>query len=244
MILHLLVAVAVLCPFASARAAAPLLLRYEGSLHGVAVAEARMRLSEDDAGYTLRADIRTVGAFASLVHGGSSVVSEGVWRGGLAAPRHLDSAGKWNGQRRRMVVDFAADGVPVLRVLIPADPRTVARLAKADAVGSIDALSAVVGLMREVAATGGCGGAMRVFDGHGVTELTLTQASPQGAALRCGFTTSKPGSLGRGRSHQGTVTFAAPGPGMPRLPVRIVFDAGWAGEAVLALSDARVAPAP
>jgi hypothetical protein len=31
---------------------------------------------------------------------------------------------------------------------------------------------------------------------------------------------------------------------MPRLPVRIVFDAGWAGEAVLALSDARVAPAP
>jgi hypothetical protein len=180
-----------LWPLAAA-AEPPLLLTYEGTLAGARMIHAEARLERDETGYTLRTGVRTVGAFAVLVRGRSDVISQGVWRGNGAVPSHTDSEGVWNGQPRRLVIDYAG-GVPNIRVMQPADKERRRALGRDDTAGTTDALGLMVGLIRQVGVTGRCDMAARLFDGHGVTAFTMTtgtQTAPLGT-LRCEFTTRK-----------------------------------------------------
>ena len=238
----------------AAQAAPPLTVSYQGTLHGVAMVTIDATLRQDNAGYTVRTALRTVGAFARLVRGRSDVVAQGAWRGNAAAPTHLDSEGYWDGRQRRMIVDTVA-GTPTIRLMVPPQPARRGALTRDDIAGTVDALGLFVALMREVAATGKCDANARVFDGHGVVAFSMTTAGSTalqagetaypGLALRCEFATRKVAGLRAdddpGRTDHGIALFRAPAPGLPPLPVRIVFQRGWLGEAVLALTAAHEA---
>ena len=233
-----------LWPLVAAASDPPLLLTYQGTLAGAPVIHAEARLDRDATRYTLRTSVQTVGALSVLVRGHSDVISQGVWRGNGAVPSHTDSEGFWNGRPRRLVIDYAG-GVPDIRVMEPDDPERRRALSRDDIAGTTDTLGLMVGLIRQVAATGRCDIDTRLFDGHGVTAFSMTTSArtAQPAALRCDFSTRKVAGLRPNddprRVDHGYALFAAPSPGLPVLPVRIVFHTRWTGDAVLALVDAH-----
>ena len=106
---------------------------------------------------------------------------------------------------------------------------------------TVDALSAIGGLLHQVTGTGRCDSTTRTFDGARLTEyaartagmetLPATERSSfQGEALRCditgimtsGFMRDADRQRGR-RPKQGSVWFARLQPGQPMIPVRIAF---------------------
>jgi hypothetical protein len=217
---------------------------YLGSFAGAAIVQLSGRLDRTDQGYTLRLGGTTVGAAAVIAHGRQDVISQGVWRGDGAMPTHVDSEGIWNGKIRRMIVDFPG-GMPIIRIMLPADHERRRAVDRDAIAGTTDGLTVLVGLIRQVAATGKCDMRARVFDGHGVTAFAMTTAAPAAATpLRCDFTTRKVAGLEADddpkRVGHGYVLFAAPSPALPKLPVKLVFRVGWMGDAVLSLTEAHL----
>jgi hypothetical protein len=236
---------------AAAIAQTPLRLSYEGTLGGLRMIHADVVLDQTASGYVLRTHVQSVGALVLLARGYTDVVSQGTWRNGTAQPSRVDSEGTWNGRPRRLVVDYQ-NGLPVIQIMQPPDPKRLRAVTRDSVAGTTDLLGLVVGLMRQVAATGGCARSARVFDGLGVTQFDMRTGShtpgPQESLLRCDFTTTKvSGPHGRpdpARQGHGYALFTAAAAGMPPVPARIVFQTRWTGAAVLALTGAPSAPHP
>ncbi len=188
----------------------------------------RMTMSDHTVGF--------VGAF--ITNRVASDVS-GRLTGDVPHPTRFESAGYSRGADRRTVIDYAGDH-PEVSVLSPAEPKRD-KVPGSETQGTIDSLSAVAELIREISLTDRCDGTLRVFDGARLTEITArtagnvslpaTDRSPYaGTALRCDFTTQLLAGFlhdeNYAQSHEmqhGSAWVAQVVPGGPPVPIRVEF---------------------
>lgn len=162
-------------------------------------------------------------------------------RGGLAGrevlPALYRTEGEWRGAPRRTLLEYVGR-TPRLAVLEPPEGPDRIPVRPEEAEGTIDALSALVRLARDAAATGRCDLAGAVFDGRRRLEWssrTLGTGRPplpgySGEALRCALESRLVAGFRRGddparagRPRQAEAWLATLGPDQPPLPLRVEF---------------------
>ncbi len=230
---------------------------YALSSHGFHLLDVDTRTQLTPAGYAITAHSRTVGLIGVLAHSDVTSVASGRFDGTRVRPDRYASTGRSRGADRTTQIAYPAHD-PVVEVLQPAEPERDP-VPPADTRGSIDTLSAIVGLSRQVAETGRCDGTALLFDGHRLSRLdastvgTETVPNPSGAgfsgsALRCDFTSRQLGGFlhdaNRARLMRplhGSAWLAAPVPGAPIAAVRATFESPLFGTATLTLARATLA---
>lgn len=236
-------------------------LRYAGSAVGMRVLDVDAALLLRPSDYRVDLATRTAGILSLIMSGQQASRAEGLWRGDRAVPRRFQSMGELRGRDRETVIDYE-NGQPVVRALVPPNEEEREEVPPPFRRDTVDGLSALAVLVREVADTGRCDGATRIFDGRRLTEIAVHTAGEEvlerddnpafeGPALRCDFTGRQlagfltGGDQGWARApHGGTAWLARVVPGAPPLPVRMVFATRWVGDATLRLVEARPGGTP
>jgi hypothetical protein len=162
---------------------------------------------------------------------------------GLAPVRYA-MEGRWRDRLRRIAMHWPG-GEPEVLALVPANAEEREPVPVELQRGTIDTLTAIVGLLRRVAETGRCEGEAALFDGRRRTDVNArtegedTLHAPRsgifaGPALRCIVEGRQVAGFwsGQGRDEAGaprsaTAWLARPQPGMPLIPVRIEAETGW-----------------
>ena len=205
-------------------------------------------------GYAITAHSRTAGLIGVLAHSDVTSVASGRFDGVHVQPDRYASTGRSRGANRTTQIAYPAHD-PVVEVLQPAEPEREP-VPPADSRGSIDTLSAIVGLSRQVALTGRCDGTALVFDGHRLSRLEAHTVGIQpvpnpsgagfsGSALRCDFTSRQLAGFlhdaNRARLMKplhGSAWLAAPVLGAPVAAVRVTLESPLFGTATLTLTRA------
>ena len=146
------------------------------------------------------------------------------------------------------------NGSPVISQLIPPVEAERDPVPPEEQAHTIDSLSAMAVLLREVTQSGRCEGTMNTFDGrrlsalaaHTVGEEVLPPTDRsifQGKALRCDFEGRQLGGFVHDtdieelrRPQHGSAWFASLSPGAPPVPVRISFTVRRLGETTMYLT--------
>ena len=189
--------------------------------------------------YRVAMSDHTVGLIGALFTNRVASSATGTLTGDVPHPLRYESAGFSRGADRRTVIEFSGSA-PQVDVLTPLETKRDP-VPAAETVGTVDSLSAVAGLLREVVRTGRCDANLRIFDGARLTDVSMRTVgdvalarddrSPySGSALRCDFTTTlRAGFLHDGnyaRSHvpqHGTVWVAPVAAGGAPVPIRAEF---------------------
>lgn len=231
---------------------------YEAYAAGVNVVQMEAAFTVDPDRYAIRLDYRTVGAFGLLLSSRQNTVVEGRFVGTRPAPERFYSSGVLRGAPRVTQIDYR-DGQPVVRQLQPPTETEREQVASADQANTVDTLSAMAALIRQVNTSGRCEGRLATFDGRRLSVLEARSGGEQalertgrssfaGLALRCDFVGRQLGGFMLDedrerlqRPHTGTAWLASVTAGGPKIPVRIAFRTRWFGEATMYLADK---PAP
>ena len=229
-----------------AAAAEPLRASYEVRAAGLRImeVEAMIDLDAPRAGYALELRTRLRGVAAAFGSGEGVSRASGTWRAGQARPAGFSSDGVWRGQARTLLMDYP-DGQPVVRRIAPPDEEEREPVPEELRRGTLDSLSVLAQLMRNVAGSNRCEGRAAVFDGRRRIDFTAVtegmQALPAsgeawgGEALRCRFEGRQVAGFPRDqppedrRPQLGTAWLAAPRPGTPPIPVRVEVPSRWFG---------------
>jgi len=219
---------------------ATLHVSYTGTAYGVSVLAVEAALATDATGYRVDANFRTVGLLSMFLATEIHSTAWGVWRNGRAEPERFWSWGHLRGAPRETLIDYQ-DGAPILRRMVPANDTERDEVPPAERNNTVDTLSAIAFLLHRVAGTGACDGRARVFDGRRLSEIDAhtvgqvmttggTAGTYGGATLLCDFTGRqlaghwRSGSNWQRQPHNGQAWLASPVPGLPPIPVRLVFD--------------------
>ncbi|KAA2212320.1 DUF3108 domain-containing protein [Pseudoroseomonas oryzae] len=194
--------------------------------------------------YAIESQTRFTGVAGWFASGASTSRVDGAWQDGRASPQRFVIDGLWRGEARRVVLDYP-QGDPVLRQIIPAADPDREPVPPELRRNSIDSLSALAQLTRNLAATGRCEGRAAVFDGRRSAEFVARTAGRDilapwrnawhGEALRCGFIGRQTGGFRRDddentrQVQEGFAWMARPAPGAPFLPVRVQMPGRWLG---------------
>ncbi len=259
----LLAAAAGACGIAQAAVATPVQATYEVRAAGLRIMEVEAVIDLDalraggpatrpragNAATQPRAyaiELRTTlrGVATALGAGGGVSRASGTWRGDLARPAAFESEGVWRGEPRRVRMDYPG-GQPAVRQLVPADEDEREPVPEAARRDTLDSLSVLAQLMRNVADSNRCEGRAAVFDGRrrldftavteGVQALAPSGESWAGEALRCRFEGNQVAgflrdqALADRRPQQGVAWLAVPRPGAPPIPVRLEVPSRWFG---------------
>jgi hypothetical protein len=240
---------------AAAQPATRVTLSYSIYAAGLNVANVEIGVSLDSLSYRVELAHQTNGLVGFFLRGSSFTQVDGSWQRNRPLPRRFRSEGIWRGERRLSLVEYER-GQPLVRILVPpndAEREPVPPEWQAD---TIDSLSAVAGLVRQVQQTGRCDGKARVFDGRRASEITARSAGDEiipissrssfaGRAVRCDFTGEQRAGFLRSdnpkdarRPLSGSAWLAETVPGTARLPVRLTFDTRWFGNATMYLTSA------
>ena len=198
--------------------------------------------------YRVRLAYRTAGALGALFRGEQETRVEGRFVGDRPAPARFFSAGHLRGQARVTQIDYPG-GNPVVRQLQPPNEDEREPVPEAMQAGTVDTISAVAQLVRQVNATGRCEGRSNTFDGRRLSVLSVRTGGQEvlestsrsvynGPALRCdiegrllaGFRTDASRDEAA-RPRRGSAWFARLHPDGPLVPVRFTFEAPFAGAA-------------
>ncbi len=223
---------------------------YEAYAAGVAVLDMRATWDVMEAQYRVRIAFRTLGAVNLLARSMTESVAEGRFAGARPVPTSFRSSGTLRGEPRATAIDYPG-GQPVVRQLVPAPEAERERVPETQQADTVDSLSAMAELVRQVNRTGRCEGQVTTFDGRRLSTLSARTEGPQvlepssrsafsGPTLRCAF-------VGRqlagfmldedraklARPQEGTAWFGQVEPGGPMIPVRIAFRTRWFGEATM-----------
>jgi hypothetical protein len=152
-------------------------------------------------------------------------------------------------------------GNPVVRVLSPPVEQERTPIPVAETAHTIDTLSALALLIREVGQSGTCSGSVTTFDGRRLAQQTAHQSGdevlPQtdrsifaGKALRCDFEGRQLGGFVRNededdlrKPRHGTAWLADMVPGAPPVPVKVIFENKILGQVTLYLTAVTGGPA-
>ncbi|MCC7283398.1 MAG: DUF3108 domain-containing protein [Acetobacteraceae bacterium] len=245
-------------PIAAAAAeGAPVRARYVAYVAGIPVLDLEAEVAFGaDGTYRLATALRTRGIASLFVSGEQNSQSEGVLprrpEERLRPARYVMD-GTWNGRVRRIALDYVA-GMPVVRTLDPPNAEEREAVPPDLQSGTVDALSALAGLMRSVAETGRCEGEAKMFDGRRRTDFvaaTVGEAVLErdrrgifaGRTTVCRFEGRQVAGFYRNwdreeaaKPRQGRAWMARLFADAPPLPVRLELDSGWFGTAVLYLT--------
>jgi hypothetical protein len=132
---------------------------------------------------------------------------------------------------------------------------------QADTLHTIDTLSALAMLIREVGQSGTCSGSVTTFDGRRLARQTARQTGEEvlaadsrsifaGRALRCDFEGTQLGGFVRNQDEgtlrkprHGTAWLANLLPGAPPVPVKVIFENNILGQVTLYLTAVSGGPA-
>jgi hypothetical protein len=210
----------------------------------------------DNASYQVSISDHTVGFIGALVSNRVASTSTGTFTGSTVHPEHYQSAGYSRGADRRTEIEY--DGArPRVVVLSPVEPKRDV-VPAGETIGTVDTLSPVASLMREIVTTDRCDGTFNVYDGARLTRIVATTAGNEtlpkvdrspyaGAALHCDFTTQVIAGFlhddNYARSHEvqhGTAWVARVVPGGPPVPIRVQFTTPDHGSILIYLQTATV----
>ncbi|MCQ4159305.1 DUF3108 domain-containing protein [Roseomonas sp. GC11] len=194
--------------------------------------------------YRIESRFRFTGLAGWFASGQQASAVEGVWSGDAARPLRYSGDGLWRGTPRQVVLEYPA-GQPVARLLVPSPDPDREPVPAGLQQNTIDSLSALAQLTRNLATTGRCEGQAAVFDGRrradfsarteGRDRLAPWGQAWHGEAVRCGFQARQlagfrldDGPEAR-EPQQGIAWMAAPVPGGPILPVRVEMPGRWLG---------------
>ncbi len=233
---------------------------YELYAHGLRIARVEAGFEVGTKNYRLEIAYRTFGVVGFLFKGHQLSAASGSWNGAKAAPSQFSGDGFWRGSPHRTILDYR-DGRVSLREQTPSnadDERE--EVPEAMLPGTIDTLSALAELMRVASATGKCELNLKTYDGRRLSQLTartvgyeeLAQSGRSGfsgRALRCEFSgrllagfRNSDSAAERAHSRTGSAWLAQIIPGAPLLPVRMVFETPWFGDATMYLTASGAGP--
>jgi hypothetical protein len=213
---------------------------------GLTVMELSVTLDLTDQGYAVEFRNRTRGVVAAISSGQMTSRVEGVWEGERARPRRYVSEGTWRGDPRRVIVEWRS-GQPVVRAMVPpVEEEEREPVPEAEQRNTIDSLSAIAQLIRQVRRTGNCDAAARVYDGRRLSALSASTQGHErfppardawsGVALKCAFEGRFLAGYRKGedieaarRPQTGIAWLAEVVPGLPPLPVRVDSANRWFG---------------
>ncbi len=249
---NLAAALFLLCCPAIARAEA-VQAHYAAYSTGLNVLRLDVEFAVNPRDYRVHVVYRTVGTVGMLIHAEQDTVVEGTFAGDRPAPRRFFSYGHMRGRPRVTQIDYPR-GQPEIRTLTPPNEEEREPVAAADQAGTVDSLSAMAQLVRQVNATGRCEGRSRTYDGRRLAELSARTAGQEtleptgrssfaGAALRCDFEGRQLAGfrLDADRTaaqhpRRGSAWFAAATPGGPLIPVRMQFETDMIGSVTMYLA--------
>lgn len=230
-------------------AAEPWHASYIFTVAGVTVMEARVDLDMGGPGTPYVIETRTwARGLATLFFRGEQFSrSEGIWRGPVPSPRLHRSSGNWRGSPRRTVLEYGPGSTPRIVTLDPVEDLPRTPIPPEALPGTLDALSAMLQLARQVRETGRCEAQARIFDGRRLTQLDLTTdpvRQPEGGGqpscviesrMLAGIPLERPEDA---RPMRSVVHFGNPvAPGAPLLPIRIELASRWWGTIQVVLSQ-------
>jgi hypothetical protein len=247
-----LLACAFLVP-AMAAQGEPIAATYTVHAAGLTIMELNTTIDITEQGYSVEFRSRLRGVVSAFGGGQSTTRVEGVWEGNTARPRRYVSEGVWRGEPRRTVVEWPG-GQPVIRTMVPPNDEEREPVPETARRDTIDNLSAIAQLIRQVRREGTCNGTARVFDGRRLSEMA---AAPQGrdrfpparddwsgVALKCAFEGRFLAGFRKGedleaarRPQSGVAWLAELQPGLPPLPVRIESANRWFGTVTARLAS-------
>ena len=239
----------------AALAQAPVSLNasYETYAGGLQVAAVDTGFRIGPKSYEMTLAFKTTGMVGFFMSGHQFDYVTGQWQGRRAAPSRFIGQGRWHGTDRVAEIEYQ-QGQPVIRQLLPSNENEREPVPDPLQAGSVDTLSALMQLVHTVAETGRCEAAARTYDGRRVVAIEARtvgdeileptgRSSFSGKALRCDFS----GRMLAGfkfdddrardsRPMHGSAWLAPVVPGGPPLPVRMVFETKWFGDATMYLT--------
>ncbi len=248
----LLLCLSAVCHSSGAHAQ-PVSAHYAAYAKGLNVLRLDAELAVGPRDYRVRLTYHTAGTVGVLIRAEQDTVAEGAFVGDHPAPRRFYSAGHFRGRPRVTQIDYPR-GQPDIRALTPPNEEEREPVAPAEQAGTIDSVSAMAQLVRQVNATGRCEGQSRTYDGRRLAELSARTAGREvleqtsrsvfaGSALRCDFEGRQLGGFrldadrtAAQRPRRGTAWFAAVTPGGPMIPVRMQFETDLIGSLTMYLA--------
>ncbi|MBC7801667.1 MAG: DUF3108 domain-containing protein [Gemmatimonadaceae bacterium] len=245
-----------LAPLPAAAQSQPVRVHYEAYATGFNVARMDADFTVGARDYRVKLAFQTAGTLRAMVRSEGESVVEGTFAGDRPVPRQYFSFGNLRGRQRVTQIDYPG-GRPSIRTLTPPNEEEREPVPASDQAGTVDSLSAMAMLVRQVNATGRCEGRSRTYDGRRLAELTVrtvgqevldltNRSSFSGPALRCDFEGRQIGGFmldadraALERPQRASAWFAAVTPGGPMIPVRIRFETRIAGDVLI-----YVAPPP
>jgi hypothetical protein len=244
---------------AAAASTGTLSAEYTGLSHGLTVLKLEGSLTLTPTGYAAHVTFHTAGLIGLMVHSDNDSQAIGTFKDGTALPQYFVGSGHLRGTARQTRIDYV-DGNPVIRTLTPPVEQERTAVPADQTLHTIDTLSALALLIRQVGQTGSCGGKVTTFDGrrlatqtaHAVGVEDLPKAGPSifaGKALHCDLEGQQLGGFVRNededslrKPRHGDAWLAEMIPGAPPVPVKVIFDNKILGQVTLYLTSVTGGP--
>ena len=232
----------------------PVQVNYSAYAAGLDVLDMSASFDVTPTQYQARVDYHTVGALGFVLRSNQNTTVSGRFDQGRPMPSRFYSAGTLRGQTRVTQIDYQ-NGQPTIRQLIPPNAEEREEVPADRRAGTIDTISAMADLIRQVNQTGRCEGHVLTFDGRRLTELSAhtvgqeilppySRSAFAGQALHCQFEGKMLAGFkldedraDQARQQRGDAWFAPITPGGQKLPVQISFHTPWFGEATMYLTN-------
>ncbi|MBB3896655.1 hypothetical protein GGQ83_000081 [Roseococcus suduntuyensis] len=233
---------------ATPAAAEPWRATYFINAAGLPIAQVELRFALDGPGYSVETRARSLGVARLFLRGEQVSRSEGRWAEGMPQPRVHVSEGNWRGVMRRTRLEYGPDGAPRVAVLTPAQDMPRSPVPASAIPGTMDGLSALVGLARHVRDTATCETGARGFDGRRLTQFVVARdpAPAEAPRLRCvieartlaGYALDRDAAEAR-EPLRILAEFGPRAPGHPAVPERVELGSRWWGTIEATLMDLR-----
>jgi hypothetical protein len=246
---------ALLCVASAAPGAAAAELNYSLYLLAVPLADATFTLDQNPAAYRMTMSFHTIGLADLFASDQLAEHITGRIENDRLLPYDYASSSRLRGQDRLVSLVWH-DGVPVVTAIVPPNATEREEVPPNLLPNTIDPLSAIVLMLRQVARTGRCDSSARTYDGRRLSEFDAKtvgeedlpptrRSSFSGRALRCDFSEHTLAGARFGADHAedvkerpGRLWIAPVVPGGPRLPVRATVETRWFGDATVYLTAA------
>jgi len=242
-------------PAAASAQVARAQLSYDTYAAGLRVMQMRAFFGLGPWDYRIDLDYHTTGLVGFLYRGHQVNTVRGTWQDERAEPVEFSGDGVWRGQRRRTLIDYD-HGLPELKELQPQQESERELVPVELQRNTVDTLSALAQLMRNVQRQQTCDTEARTYDGRRLLDVVARTAGEEtlartdrssfsGKTLRCDFEGRELAGFLIGendpehrRPLHGSAWLAPVLPGAPPLPVRIAFQTRWFGLATMYLTTA------